>query len=294
MSETVDAAFRAAWTRLKDAGIESARTDARLLVGHILGGGPERVLAEGPRDLTPEEADALEALLARRLDREPMSHIFGAREFWSLNFKVTGATLTPRPDTEALIEAVLDLAGHPAASVLDLGTGTGCILLALLSEWPDAEGVGIDASDDALAVARDNAQALGMASRTRFVRADWRHADWMRDVSGPFEVVVSNPPYIPAADITGLDRDVREYEPHLALDGGVDGLDAYRAILAGVDRLVAENGLLAFEVGLGQADEVAELMTRAGLEVLEQRRDLGGIARAVVGRNVLDNKTPKA
>ena len=285
----VDQAFRDAWRRLEQAGIESARTDARLLLGQVLGGGAERVLAEKGRALTANEADQFEALVARRLTHEPMSHIRGTREFWSLDFKVTNATLTPRPDTETLIEAVLDHVEGPASRVLDLGTGTGCIFLALLSEWPEALGVGVDASEVALAVARENAQALGLAARTRFVHADWTDDDWTRDLGGPFEVVVSNPPYIPASDIAALDADVRDFEPMDALNGGADGLDAYRIIVKGVRGLIATGGILAFEVGIGQADEVAGLMSGAGFKILEKRKDLSGIERAVVARNEARN-----
>lgn len=281
----VDRAFRDAWKRLEEAGIESARTDARLLLGRVLGGGAERVLAEKGRDLTPDEAAQFEALVERRLTREPMSYILGQREFWSLDFKVTSATLTPRPDTETLIEAVLDHAERPLRSILDLGTGTGCILLALLSECPHASGVGVDASKDALKVAEENAEALGLARQAKFVVADWTKANWTDVLGGPFQVVVSNPPYIPAADIEGLEADVRAFEPMAALSGGADGLDAYRAIVQGARRLVCPGGLLAFEVGIHQATAVAELLMEAGFEVLEKRKDLAGIERVVVARN---------
>lgn len=281
----VDQAFRDAWLRLEQAGIESARTDARLLLGHVLGGGAERVLAEKGRALTVAEERQLKTLLERRLAREPMSHIRGYREFWSLNFKVTNATLTPRPDTETLIEALLDHAPQSVISVLDLGTGSGCIVLALLSEWTDALGVGVDASPDALGVATENAQSLNMAERVRFVQADWTADAWAIDLGGPFDVVVSNPPYIPVNDIGDLDVDVRDFEPMAALVGGADGLDAYRTIVSSARDLITEGGLLAFEVGIGQAQDVADLMVNAGFKVLEIRKDLGGIERAVVGRN---------
>lgn len=280
----VDQAFRDAWLRLEQAGIESARTDARLLLGHVLGGGAERVLAEKGRALTVTEEGQFKALLERRLAREPMSHIRGYREFWSLNFKVTNATLTPRPDTETLIEALLDHAPQSVTSVLDLGTGSGCIVLALLSEWTDALGVGVDASPDALGVATENSQSLNLAERVRFVQADWTADAWAIDLGGPFDVVVSNPPYIPVNDIGDLDVDVRDFEPMVALVGGVDGLDAYRTIVSSARDLIAEGGLLAFEVGIGQAQDVADLMVNAGFKVLEIRKDLSGIERAVVGR----------
>lgn len=280
----VDQALHNAWQRLEQAGIESARTDARLLLGHVLGGGAERVLAEKGRALTAAEDGQFNTLLERRLAREPMSHIRGYREFWSLNFKVTNATLTPRPDTETLIEGLLDHAPRSVSSVLDLGTGSGCIVLALLSEWTGASGVGVDASPGALSVASENAQFLNMAERARFVQADWTADAWSTDLGGPFDVVVSNPPYIPADDIGGLDSDVRDFEPMTALDGGVDGLDAYRTIVSSVHDLITEGGMLAFEVGIGQSQDVADLMVNAGFTVLEIRTDLGGIERAVIGR----------
>ena len=284
MLPQVDMAVREAWKRLELAGIESARTDARLLMGQVLGGGAERVLAEKGRALTAEEAAQFEAFIARRLTREPISQIRGTREFWSLDFKVTNATLTPRPDTETLIEVVLDHVESPPDRVLDLGTGSGCILLALLSEWSEAMGVGVDASADALAVAGENAQALNMAARAQFVHTDWTQGDWARDLGGPFDVVVSNPPYIPAGDIDGLDVDVRDFEPLGALVGGADGLDAYRTLVKSVPHLIIPGGFLAFEVGIDQVDDVASLMTDAGFKVLEMRKDLGGIARTVVAQ----------
>ena len=290
--QTVDAAYRAAAKRLSDAGIDSARLDARLLLGRVLGGGGERVLAEGPRALSADEAQRLESLIKRREQREPMSHILGTREFWSLDFKVTESTLTPRPDTETVIEAVLENTDNPQ-SILDLGTGTGCILLSLLSEWPDAQGVGVDASTEALAVAGDNAKALGLAARARFVDGDWSAPSGLAAVGGPFDVVVSNPPYIPARDIETLEADVRDWEPRQALDGGPDGLDAYRAIIDVLGALLKPGGLVVLEVGIGQADDVANLLGARGFGLLESRMDLGGIPRAVVARNNLqsDEKT---
>lgn len=285
---TVDEAYRAATKRLDAVGIDTARLDARLLLGHVLGGGAERVLAEGPRALTGEEAQRFEDLLMRREKREPMSHILGRREFWSLDFTVTNATLTPRPDTETLIEAVLDH-GEDVKSVLDLGTGTGCIVLTLLSEWPKAQGTGVDMSTEALAVAQDNAKALGLGNRARFVVGDWNAPDGLREAGGPFDVVVSNPPYIPSRDIDELDADVRDFEPRVALDGGADGLEAYRTIIGRLGELVCPGGVVAFEVGIGQAEDVARLFSAHGFDVLESRTDLGGIPRAVVARNNLQS-----
>jgi len=258
--------------------------EARLLAGFARGGGPERALADRDEILTDDQAEVLSMALKQRCARAPMAHILGRREFWSLNFTVTPATLTPRPDSETIVETALDHVPREPATVLDLGTGTGCLLLALLSEWPDAQGVGVDASEEALDVAVQNADALGMAARARMVRADWQDADWTVELGGPFDVVVSNPPYIPAEDIAGLDPDVRVFEPMGALDGGADGLDAYRRITAALPDLLRAGGLMVFEVGIGQDADVAALLTEVGFTVLERRADLGGVARAVAGR----------
>ncbi|HEY9078782.1 peptide chain release factor N(5)-glutamine methyltransferase [Magnetovibrio sp.] len=282
---TVGAAQRACVEPLKVAGIDAPVMEARLLVGFVLDGGPERVLADRDEVLTDQQAATLKAALAQRCRRVPMAQIIGVREFWSLPFKVTSATLSPRPDTETLIEAILDHAAAPAR-VLDLGTGTGCILLALLSEWPRATGVGVDASEEALLVAQENARALDMETRARFVCADWNESQWMDALDGPFDVVVSNPPYIPASDIETLEADVRDFEPRRALDGGEDGLDAYRTIIAQLNVLLSDGGVAGFEVGIGQAEQVAALMGAAGFEFLESRTDLGGVARAVIARKV--------
>lgn len=281
---SVDGAFQDAKTRFEDVGIDSARIDARLLLGFVLGGGAEQVLAQSGRDLTPTEAQHLEDLVQRRAAREPISHILGAREFWSLPFKVTAATLTPRPDTETLIEAALDTVTQPPRRVLDLGTGTGCILLALLSEWKDAQGLGVDASAEALNVAKENAVALGLEHRAQFVLGDWNTAHWTQHLGGPFDVVMSNPPYILESDMPGLDSGVRDFEPRAALLGGSDGLDAYRAIVAGLDKILTPGGLVIFEVGIHQADDVASILKNRGFSGIERRRDLSGIERAVLAR----------
>ena len=286
-SLTVGAAQRACVAPLKDADIDEPVMEARLLVGFVLGGGPERVLADRDEPLTAEQASALNAALTQRCQRVPMAQITGVREFWSLPFKVTSATLTPRPDTETLVEGLLHHVSEAPARILDLGTGTGCILLALLNEWPDATGVGVDASADALAVARENGETLGLGSRAQFVQADWNQEQWTHVLGGPFDVVVSNPPYIPAPDIEALEADVRTHEPRRALDGGDDGLDAYHAIISQLNVLVAVDGVVGFEVGINQADDVATMILEAGFEMLEKRADLGGVVRTVIGRKAL-------
>ncbi|PHS78648.1 MAG: protein-(glutamine-N5) methyltransferase, release factor-specific [Rhodospirillaceae bacterium] len=280
MPLSVDAAFHDAFQRFQTASIDTARLDARLLLGAVLGGGAERVLAESGRDLSAVEASIFEGFVKRRAGLEPISQILGVREFWSLSFKVTSATLTPRPDTETLIEAALARVKEQPKRILDLGTGSGCIVLSLLSEWKTTRGLGVDISDDALNVALHNAQKLGFDDRAEFKIADWRDGNWQH---GRFDVVVSNPPYIPEADMQDLDADVRVFEPRTALVGGADGLDAYREIIAQLPQMLTPKGLVLFEVGIGQADDVEALLLSAGFRGLEQYPDLSGIARVVAG-----------
>jgi len=280
----VDAAFKEAWKRFQTANIDSARIDARVLLGFVLGGGAEQVLAQSNRDLSDKEAVLFENLVQRREGLEPVSQILGMREFWSLDFKVTPATLTPRPDSETIVEAALACVDKPPHRILDLGTGSGCLLLALLSEWQDAQGFGIDASSDALAVAIENAVTLGLADRATFAQADWRTKHWPENLGGPFDVVIANPPYIPDDDIANLDADVRDFEPRSALAGGVDGLDAYHDIIAELPKVLNLGGWVVFEVGIHQGTEVMKLLADAGFGALDKRCDLAGVERAIVGR----------
>jgi release factor glutamine methyltransferase len=272
--------LRAAAVRLGAAGLASPRLDARVLIAHALGIAPDDVLLAPERAIAPDERRAIDRLLARRLRREPVSRIVRRREFWSLNFRVTRATLDPRPDSETVVAATL--AALPARDrplrLLDLGTGTGCLLLALLSELPAARGIGVDRSAPALRVARANAEALGLKARARF-----RRASWADGLAGRFDVVVSNPPYIATDALASLPAEVA-FDPVGALDGGPDGLAAYRAIAAALPRLVAQEGVAALEVGEGQAVAVADLLTRAGLQIAKIVLDLSGIARVVVAR----------
>jgi len=281
---SLDEAFHDAIKRFQTAGIDSARLDARVLLGFVLGGGAERVLAESGRDMTPTEARHLETSVQRRLTHEPISQILGVREFWSLPFKVTPATLTPRPDTETVVEAALAGVCSQPLRVLDLGTGSGCILLALMSEWDNALGIGVDMSQAALDVATENACTLGFEDRARFILCDWNKENWTGDLVGSFDVVVSNPPYILDGDMAGLEPDVRVFEPLSALAGGSDGLNAYRVIVDGLADVLAPGGLIVFEVGVNQAPDVADILSTAGLTGIEQRRDLAGIFRTVMGR----------
>jgi release factor glutamine methyltransferase len=274
---SVSEILRRATARLAEAGIDSARLDARVLLGKALGVDGTWLFNHAEDEVKDESAFA--ALIERRLNREPVSLILGHREFWSLDFTVTRDTLAPRPDSETLIEAVLaELPDRGRAlSLLDLGTGTGCLLLSLLSELPAARGIGADLNPATLAVAESNAEKLGLRGRAEFILSDW----W-QNISGRHDVILSNPPYIPSGDIDGLDPEVAKFEPLGALDGGSDGLGAYRRLAAGAGNFLAEQGVIAFEVGAGQARDVASLLAEAGLRVRQVRKDLAGIERCVV------------
>jgi release factor glutamine methyltransferase len=274
-------ALNQAAARLRTAGIAEARREARLLLGAATGLGRGALLAEPGRLLTGAEREGLVALVERRARREPMAYVLGRREFWSLDLRVGPGVLVPRPETETVVEAVLDALPdrNPPLRVLDLGTGSGCLLLALLSELPNATGTGVDAAPEALATAAANAAALGLDRRAAF-----RPADWGRGLSGRYDVVVSNPPYIPRREIDALEPEVRDFEPRGALDGGADGLDAYRRLATEVPRLLAPEGLAALEIGQGQAEAVTAIMAGGGLDRIAVRRDLIGIERCLVFR----------
>lgn len=276
---TLAAALRGAAVQLRAAGIASPARDARLLMAAALATSIERVVMDSDRTLDGAAAARFAGLVGRRAARQPLSQILGRREFWSLDFAVTADTLTPRPESEEIVAAVLSRCADRTRPrrLLDLGCGTACLLLSLLSELPGASGIGVDCSAAALEVARHNAQALGLAGRAGFVRGDWAGA-----LHGAFDVIVSNPPYIASADIAALDPEVRDHEPRQALDGGADGLDAYRRLAPQIARLLAPGGVAALELGAGQADGVAALMRAAGLETVERRRDLAGHERCLV------------
>jgi release factor glutamine methyltransferase len=264
---------------LSDAAIDNPRLEARLIVGAAAGLTTEQLIARPEVPVDAVSAAFARALAERRADGAPIAYLLGMREFWSLDFAVTGATLVPRPDSETLIEAALArcAAWNKSWRVADLGTGSGCLLLAFLSERPFAMGIGVDRSEEALAVAKRNAHALRLDGQAGFVCGDWAAS-----LAGRFDLILSNPPYIPTGDIEHLSREVRDYEPFEALDGGKDGLDCYRIIVAELPRLLAPGGAVVFEVGMGQAEDVADLCRAAGLTVESIRRDLGGVARCVV------------
>lgn len=264
------------------ANLPTPELDARWLVAEAVGRPSTAITLSPDSPVTAEAAANAHAFRARRLNGEPVDRILGRREFWSLEFRLGPATLSPRPDTETIVETCLALLPDRdvAYRLLDLGTGTGAILIALLHERPRASGIGIDRSIDALAVAALNAADNGVAERTQF-----QPGNWMEGLEDEFDLIVSNPPYIPSADIAGLESEVRQHDPLLALDGGTDGLDAYRAIAADAPRLLRPGGLLVFELGIGQEEAVAALMRHAGFEMIgPAQKDLGGVARALAGR----------
>ncbi|MEQ8266902.1 MAG: peptide chain release factor N(5)-glutamine methyltransferase [Parvibaculum sp.] len=277
---TRDHAVRMLGWRLKQAGLPTPELDARLLVQAVTGASDIEMIREPGTLMSAAEEERLAAFERRRLAREPVSRILGVREFWGLAFAVTGATLDPRPDSETLIETALTLLeGRAAPRLLDLGTGTGCLLLALLHERQDASGIGIDISETALEVARKNAAALGLAARSGF-----RTGNWTEGLGETFDLVISNPPYIESAGIAGLAEEVRGHDPLLALDGGGDGLDAYRALAAALPDVLTQEGFGVIELGAGQSAAVTALVEAAGCAVLRLVPDLAGVPRALVAQ----------
>jgi len=280
MSLTLVQAWNAARERLKDAGVDGPVIDARLLVEAAAGATRTDIIAEPKRPLTTEQEQILEDYIARRERREPVSHILGRKGFWKIMVQVTADVLTPRPDTETLVELALRHfpEGRPF-SLLDLGVGSGAILLAILAERPAAKGLGVDVSEEALAVARENAANLGLAGKVALLRGDWTQG--LGEAS--FDLVVSNPPYIPSQDIAGLQPEVSQYEPRLALDGGADGLDAYRILAPEILRVVKPGGRFLVEIGFDQSKAVEALFKAAGGGEVETFKDLSNKDRVVSG-----------
>jgi release factor glutamine methyltransferase len=272
--------LRHAEALLREAGVDTPELDARLLMGAALGMTREHMLIHATAKLNQAQVTRVLGFIARRVEREPVSRILGRREFWSLDFHLSPATLDPRPDSETVIDEAL--AGIPdkqaPISVLDLGTGTGCLLLALLSELPNAAGTGVDKSEEAVATATANARRFGLGQRARFTVGDWGAG-----VTERFDLVISNPPYIPDGEMETLAPEVVRFDPVAALAGGHDGLDAYRAITAQLPNLLKSNGKVIFEVGAGQSGDVAALLGAAGFRDIGTRRDLAGVERAVFG-----------
>ena len=285
-------AWKAAQARLKAARIDSPSIDARLLLEAAAGASRMDILTDPYRAVSTEQQTTLDDYVERRLKREPVSRILGRKGFWKIMLNVTPDVLSPRPDTETILDiAMLAHAQHEAFSVIDLGTGSGAILLAVLSERPAAHGVGTDISSEALAVARENAANLDLDGRATFLRTEW--AAGFGDHS--FDLVVSNPPYIPSGDIPGLDPEVREHDPILALDGGPDGLQAYRDLAPEIFRILKPGGVFAVEIGWDQSDAVKALFEAAGFTGVIVVKDLGDRHRVVTnGPDPRTNPIPKS
>ena len=277
---TLVSAWTGAKRRLQAAGVDSPVIDARLLVEAAAGATRADIIADPHRPLTEAQGAELEAFLVRREGREPVSQILGVKGFWKIMLRVTPAVLTPRPETETILDVVLDdLPLGRRFRMLDLGVGSGALLLAILAERPAGIGLGVDISEDALAVARENAANLGLAGRAALLRGDWTSG--LGDEG--FDLVVSNPPYIPTADIPALAPEVKDFEPRLALDGGPDGLDAYRRLAEEIPRVLVPGGRFAVEIGFDQGPAVAALFTAAGADSVRVVRDLSNRDRVVTG-----------
>jgi release factor glutamine methyltransferase len=280
MTLTLLQAWQSAKKRLEDAGLSGPVIDARLLVEAAAEATRADIVTDPYRPLTPQQEETLADYLARREHREPVSHILGRKGFWKVMLTVTPDVLTPRSDTETILDVVLPaFPEHMAFSILDLGVGSGAILLAILAERPAARGLGVDVSEEALAVARENAANLGLAGRTALLRGDWTFG--LGEAS--FDLVVSNPPYIATAEIDTLAPEVRDHEPRLALDGGPDGLDAYRTLAPEILRVLKPGGVFAVEIGATQKVAVERLFREAGAQQVRTQQDLALHDRVVTG-----------
>jgi release factor glutamine methyltransferase len=280
VTRSIDEALRGAATTLGAAGIEAPHREARILMAHVLGIDLAALLRRRSSAVTDAEQERLAELVARRAAHAPVALLLGHREFWSLDFIVTPDTLIPRPDSELIIEVAVGL--HPdrkLGRILDLGTGTGCLLLAALTEFPGAWGLGIDRSLAAAMVAQRNMRRLGLSGRAAILVGGWTEA-----IDGRFDLLLCNPPYIQAADIAGLMPEVALHEPRLALDGGADGLDPYRVLFPDLHRRLAPGGTALFEFGAGQAAALLDLARQAALTIVEVRADLAGHPRVMILR----------
>ncbi len=267
--------------RLKKIGVKTSLLDSRLLLQNVLNITYEELLVSAKRLVTDEENERFEKYLGRRLLREPISKILQVKEFWKYKFRTNTATLDPRPESETIIEAVLAeyQDKNRTLKILDLGTGTGCLLITLLKEFPNAKGVGIDASIDALKIAGENAATLEVSDRANFIKGNW-----LSGIEEKFDIIVSNPPYIKTKQIGHLAEEVKFFDPMAALDGGEDGLDCYRIITEGLSKVMENHAKIFFEIGQWQEDDVTDLIKKNGFEVNEVRKDILGIPR-VIGFN---------
>ncbi len=268
---------------LLDTGINSPFLDAEILLGYAIGKSREFVIGRPEYQLSAQEETNFNTLILRRQNFEPVAKIIGIKEFWEHKFIVNFATLDPRPDSESLIEAVLELLPekHAEFNVLDLGTGSGCLLLTILSHYPNAQGVGVDIVIDTLNVAKENAKKIGLAKRAHFILNDWTE-----NLGGRFDLIISNPPYIKNSDIDKLAPEVSIHEPRIALDGGVDGLDYYRRLASQTKHLLNENGYMVFEFGKGQENDVKKIFELAGMQVISFKNDMTATPRCIVVQNI--------
>ncbi len=288
-AQTLVSAWTGARRRLQTAGVDSPVIDARLLVEAAAGATRADIIADPHRPLTDAQSAELERYLDRRARREPVSQILGVKGFWKIMLRVTPQVLTPRPETETILDVVLpEFPPERRFRVLDLGVGSGAIVLAILGERPAAVGLGVDVSEEALAVARENAANLGMAGRVALMRGDWTAG--LGDAG--FDLVVSNPPYIRSGELATLAPEVRDHEPRVALDGGPDGLEAYRRLAVEIPRVLVPGGRFAVEIGFDQGAEVAALFTAAGAQGVRVVRDLGDRDRVVTGLKKPLDKSP--
>lgn len=274
--------WKQAADRLTLAGVSQPLMDARLLLQHVLGISYEQLLVSATRAITLAEQASFDALLARRESREPIAVILGRKAFWKHNFITSIDTLDPRPDSETIITTALKIFSdsNAALKILDVGTGTGCLMLSLLQEFPNATATALDASEAALKITRQNIAELEMDERVEVL-----HAPWQEATLGTYDLIVSNPPYIPSGEIDHLSPEVKYFDPKLALDGGEDGLVAYRSLAEYLPQWMKEKSVALLEIGAGQADAVTEIFTNAGMHVPLIERDLAGIPRVVVVQN---------
>ena len=286
-SAVIGTILQRARSRLTAAAIDTPDIDARVIVEFVLDLDWASLVRDHDRPVTAHEAERIEQLVARRLNHEPIAYLVGMREFWGLPFRVNKSTLIPRPDSETLVEGAIALArdkinpsGNEGLTILDLGTGSGCLVLALLSELDQARGVGVDHSTDALEIARDNAERLGLINRVDFIQGDWA-----RDIECGFDLVIANPPYIAEGDLSRLAPDVFQFEPHVALSGGADGLDVYRRLAKELPFVVKPGGYILLEIGIDQREDVEQIIFDGDhLMFLYAIPDLTGTIRCLVGQ----------
>ncbi len=277
---TIGDAVRSIAHHLKEAGIDEAVSEARLIIGYALGLARSEIINRKDEKLSDTQLTRCRSFTKRRSDREPMAYLIGEKEFWSLPFKVSPETLIPRPDSETLVSAVLEHArkAKTPKRLLDIGTGSGCLLAALLSEWPEATGIGIDNNEGAVSVARQNLDTLSLAERGDIVAAAWQ----TYRPGEKFDLIIANPPYIPTADIQILDPDVRDYEPLSALDGGPDGLEMHREIADEAGAVLKTGGWIAVEFGIGQLSYIQQIYGSAGFDSIRIHKDLNGTDRCLL------------